>query len=256
MTAPIPAMKLALQIYSVRNAGDFETQLDLARAAGFEWIESVATHGLDPARFAQTLTDHGLKLSSMHASLVLLETNPAQVIEACRATGCALVVMPWLPRGEISATGAGWAALGKRLAGIGSMLAAHELRFAYHNHDFEFFRYDGKAALEWIFDAAPEASLGWEADLGWVRRAGEEPMNWIRRYAGRLVAVHAKDIAPDGPRRGEDGWCTLGHGIVGWDTLLPALREHCDLFIFEHDNPENYLETLRSSLQLMQAKLN
>ena len=248
-------MKLSVQIYSVRNAGDFDTQLELARAAGFAWIESVGTHNLAPAKFAQKLTDHGLKLSSMHAGLELLETRPEHVVEACRATSCGLVVMPWLPRGEISATGGGWAAMGERLAGIGDALAAQTLRFAYHNHDFEFLRYDGRMAIEWLFDAAPGASLGWEADLGWVRRAGEDPMRWIHRYAERLVAVHAKDIALDGPRRGEDGWCTLGQGIVGWDKLLPELREHCELFIFEHDNPGNYLETLRSSLQLMRSKL-
>jgi len=249
-------MKLSVQIYSVRNAGDFDAQLRLAREAGFEWIESVATHGLAPAKFAQTLTDHGLKLSSMHASLELLETRPEHVVEACKATNCALVVMPWLPRGEISATGGGWAAMGDRLAGIGTTLAKHALRFAYHNHDFEFLRYEGKTALEWLFEAAPSGQVGWEADLGWVRRAGEDPMRWIRRYADRLVAVHAKDIALDGPRRGEDGWCTLGQGIVGWDKLLPELRRSCDLFIFEHDNPSNYLETLRSSLQLMRSTLS
>jgi sugar phosphate isomerase/epimerase len=248
-------MKLSVQIYSLRNAGDFDTQLALAREAGFEWIESVAAHGLAPQKFAQTLTNHGLKLSSMHASLDLLETQPAQVIEACQATGCSLVVMPWLPRGELSATGAGWAAMGKRLAGIGAALAPHGLRLAYHNHDFEFFSYDGRMAIEWLFDAAPAAQLGWEADLGWVRRAGQDPMLWIRRYADRLKAVHAKDIAPDGPRRGEDGWCALGRGIVGWETLLPALRAHCDLFIFEHDNPSEYLGTLQTSLQLMRKAL-
>ncbi len=249
-------MKLSVQIYSLRNAGDFDTQLKLAREAGFEWIESVATHGLTPTKFAQTLADHGLKLSSMHASLELLETHPEQVVEACKATGCGLVVMPWLPRGEISATGAGWAAMGDRLAGIGATLAKQSLRLAYHNHDFEFLRYDGRMAIEWLFDAAAGAQLGWEADLGWVRRAGEDPMRWVRRYADRLVAVHAKDIAADGPRRGEDGWCALGQGIVGWDTLLPALRGHCELFIFEHDNPSEYPKTLQTSLQLMRSTLS
>jgi len=34
-------------------------------------------------------------------------------------------------------------------------------------------------AIEWLFDSAPVAQLGWEADLGWVRRAGEEPMRWV-----------------------------------------------------------------------------
>jgi sugar phosphate isomerase/epimerase len=248
-------MKLSVQIYSLRNAGDFDTQLTLAKQAGFEWIESVSTHGLTPAQFAQTLADHGLKLSSMHASLELLETNPQHVVDACRATGCTLVIMPWLPRGELSATGAGWAAMGVRLAAIGASLAQHGLRLAYHNHDFEFYSYEGRMAIEWLFDAAPADQLGWEADLGWVRRAGQDPMRWVKRYADRLVAVHAKDIAPDAPRRGEDGWCTLGQGIVGWDSLLPALRSHCGLFIFEHDNPSEYPQTLLTSLNLMRAKL-
>ena len=248
-------MKLSVQIYSLRNAGDFDTQLALAREAGFEWIESVAAHGLSAPDFAQALKRHGLKLSSMHASLELLETDPQRVIDACAATGCALVVMPWLPRGELSATGAGWAAMGKRLAAIGAMLNTHGLRLAYHNHDFEFLSYDGRMAIEWLFDAAPDLQLGWEADLGWVRRAGQDPLQWIQRYADRLEAIHVKDIAPDGPRRGEDGWCALGQGIVGWERLLPPLRPRCELFIFEHDNPVDYLKTLRVSLQLMHKAL-
>ncbi len=248
-------MKLSVQIYSLRDAGDFEAQLALARAAGFEWIESVASHGLAPQVFAQALQRHGLKLSSMHAGLALLETDPGLVVDACKATGCGLVVMPWLPRGEISATGAGWAAMGERLARLGDTLAGEGLRLAYHNHDFEFLAYDGRMALEWLFDTAPDAQLGWEADLGWVRRAGQDPLHWIRRYADRLEAVHVKDIAPDGPRRGEDGWCALGRGIVGWDTLLPALRERCGLFVFEHDNPSEYLGTLQTSLALMRSAL-
>lgn len=248
-------MKLSVQIYSLRNAGDLNTQLGLVKAAGFEWIESVSTHGLAPAAFARTLVDHGLMLSSMHASLELLETQPEHVVEACKATGCTLVVMPWLPRGELSATGTGWSAMGQRLGEISHGLAQHGLRLGYHNHDFEFLSYDGRLAIEWLFDAVPAAQLGWEADLGWVRRAGQDPMRWIQRYADRLVAVHAKDIAPDGPRRGEDGWCALGQGIVGWNTLLPALRGHCDLFVFEHDNPVEFPQTLKTSLQVMRTGL-
>jgi sugar phosphate isomerase/epimerase len=248
-------MKLSVQIYSLRNAGDLNTQLALVKQAGFEWIESVSTHGLTPAKFAQTLADHGLKLSSMHAGLELLETQPEHVVEACKAAGCALVIMPWLPRGELSATGAGWSAMGRRLGGISQGLAKHGLRLGYHNHDFEFFSYDGRMAIEWLFDAVPASQLGWEADLGWVRRAGQDPLHWIQRYADRLVAVHVKDIAPDGPRRGEDGWCTLGQGIVGWPTLLPALRGHCELFIFEHDNPVEFPKTLQTSLQVMRTGL-
>src|SRR5260221_9249621 len=33
-------------------------------------------------------------------------------------------------------------------------LSLHDALPIYHNHDFEFLRYDGRMAIEWLFDAA------------------------------------------------------------------------------------------------------
>ena len=59
----------AVQLYSLRDAGDLDTQLALVRAAGFDWVESVATHGRAAPDFAARLAAHGLRVASMHASL-------------------------------------------------------------------------------------------------------------------------------------------------------------------------------------------
>jgi sugar phosphate isomerase/epimerase len=244
--------QLSVQIYSLREAGDLDTQLALARAAGFEWIESVAGHGLAPAEFAAKVAGHGLKLSSMHAGMVLVENDLDQVIALCRATACPLVVMPWLPMGERSATAAGWRAIGARLAPIGERLNAAGLRLAYHNHDFEFLHYDGKPALDWIFSAATPAQLGWEADLGWAARAGVDPLAAALARAERLVSVHAKDIAPPGTAVNEDGWAALGSGILPWAELARGLKPRVDLFVLEHDRPADHAAMLRSSFAFMQ----
>lgn len=250
-------MKISVQLYSLRQVGTLDDQLALARATGFEWVESVATHDLPPADFARALSRHGLRLSSMHASLEALEDENRRVplVRACAATGCRLIVMPWLPMSQRSATAAGWRAMGTRLASIGRLLAADGVRLAYHNHEFEFLDYEGRTALEWLFDSAPAADLGWEADLGWVRRAGQAPLTWTDRFADRLEAVHAKDIAPDSPTRDQDGWCALGAGLVGWDTLLPALRERCALFVYEHDAPADPAALLRDSARFLHERL-
>ena len=251
-------MQISVQLYSLRAVGDFDAQLALARKVGFTHVESVATHGLASADFAARLAAHGLALSSMHAGIVLLEdaAERSKLIDACRATGCPLIVMPRLPMGERPSTGAAWQALGTRLAGLGELIHAAGLRLAYHNHDWEFHRYDGKTALEWIFGAAPAALLGWEADLGWVRRAGQTPLEWTERYADRLVSVHAKDIAQPGQGRDEDGWCALGEGLVGWAALLPALHPRSSLFILEHDMPKDHEAMLRTSLACLQRHLH
>ena len=250
-------MRISVQLYSIRDAGDLDAQLSIAREAGYDHVESVATHGLRPDEFAARLAAHGLRLSSMHVALAILEdaARVADIVEACRLTGCNLVVMPWLPMGERPATAAGWRAIGTRLAGIGDALAAHGLQLAYHNHDWELHAYEGRAALEWIFCATTPRQLRWEADLGWVRRAGADPLAWTERLADRLVAVHAKDIAAPGSAVDEDGWSALGAGIVGWQRLLPALKPRVDLFIFEHDRPIAFAATLRDSRSFLHTHL-
>lgn len=245
--------KLSVQLFSLRELGDLPAQLALTRRVGYEWVESVATHGLPPAEFAALLQTHELKLSSMHAALTQLESQRDTLVEACRLTGCPLIVMPFLPYGERPVSAAGWRAMGERLAAHGRALAAHGLRLAYHNHDWEFLNFDGRCGLEWLFDSAPAADLGWEADLGWATRAGCDAQAWAQRYANRLVAVHAKDIAPEGVAVDEDHWAALGDGIVPWRPLAAALRGKVDLFVLEHDKPRDHERVLSRSLAFMQA---
>jgi sugar phosphate isomerase/epimerase len=247
-------MKIAVQLYSLRDAGDLDAQLAMVREAGYDWIESVATHELPAAAFAEKLASHGLRVGAMHASLALLEGRPEAVLEACRSTGCPLVVMPWLPMGERPAGGAGWTALGRRLAALGDMLRHEGLRLAYHNHDFEFLWHDGRTALEWILDAATPAQLGWEADVGWICRAGADPAHWLAHYAQRLVAVHVKDVTPARSAVDEDGWAAPGQGIVPWPRLLPLLAG-VELLIVEHDRPRDPRAVLAAGRQFLAERL-
>lgn len=248
-------MKISVQLYSLRDVGDFDAQLALARECGFDWVESVATHGLAPAAFAERLRAHDVRLSSMHASLELLESAPHTVVDACRAAGCELVVMPWLPMGERPASAAGWSALGRRLAALGTGLRSEGLRLAYHNHDFEFLPYDGKPALDWLFEAAAGEQLAWEADLGWLCRAGGDPWTWLGRHGDRLAAVHAKDVAAERTAPDEDGWAALGEGVLPWDRLLAHLASRVDTVVFEHDQPRDAGAVLRTSRAYLGQRL-
>lgn len=240
-------MKISIQLYTLRECGDFDAQLALAARCGFAWVETVADHGLPAAEFARTVRNHGLAVSSMHASLVRLENDFAAIAAACDASGCPLVVMPWLPMGERPVGGAGWSALGERLAAIGRRLRAEGLRLAYHNHEFEFLAYDGRPALDWLFAGAAPDDLGWEADVGWICRAGADPFAALRRHGARLQALHVKDIAPSGTAVDEDGWSALGEGIVPWPRLLAEPPAPVELLVFEHDRPSDAERVCRTS---------
>ncbi|HZJ86424.1 MAG TPA: sugar phosphate isomerase/epimerase [Erysipelotrichaceae bacterium] len=65
------------------------------------------------------------------------------------------------------------------------------IKLYYHNHHVEFQKYDGKYLLDIIREHAP--SVGFELDVHWVQRAGEDPVKVIEKYAGLVDLIHLKD---------------------------------------------------------------
>lgn len=249
--------RIALQLYTVRSAGDLAARLALAREAGYAWVETEALHGLAAEDFVATLRASGLGLASMHAEMCDLAAQrlPA-ILQALKALDCHQLVMPWLDEAERPTDAAGWHALGAQLQRHAQDLASQGVSLAYHNHAFEFERLaDGRKVLETLFDAAP--ALRWQPDVAWVARAGEDPAQWLARYAARLQSVHVKDLAPEGQGEpAEQGWATLGEGRLPWAQWLPGLSTRLHTFIVEHDHPSQPARTARAGLRYLSERLN
>ena len=97
-------------------------------------------------------------------------------------------------------------------------------------------------------------SIEWEADIAWIVRSGNDPVEWIDRYETRITAVHIKDIAPAGENHDEDGWADVGAGVVDWPNLLPRLADGSRLLITEHDNPSDVLRFARKSVEWLKTQ--
>ena len=67
------------------------------------------------------------------------------------------------------------------------------LHLYYHNHHFEFERFGGKTGFELLVENTDPDYVGFEIDVHWIQRAGQDPVRWIRRLAGRAELVHLKD---------------------------------------------------------------
>ena len=61
----------------------------------------------------------------------------------------------------------------------------------YHNHHIEFVRYNGEYLLDIIRANAPH--MGFELDTHWIHRGGENPVEFIKKYAGSIRLLHLKD---------------------------------------------------------------
>ncbi|WHY68206.1 sugar phosphate isomerase/epimerase [Neobacillus sp. SuZ13] len=70
-------------------------------------------------------------------------------------------------------------------------LAEHGIELYYHTHHLEFQKYDGEYLLDIIKNNTTK--LGFELDVHWIQRAGVNPVEFVKKYAGRISLIHLKD---------------------------------------------------------------
>lgn len=105
----------------------------------------------------------------------------------------------------------------------GAVLAGDGRKFCYHNHEHEFrARFDGLYALDYLVANTDPAHVFFEIDVAWVTFGGEDPVRVLRRLAGRVPAIHIKDLW-DLSERGR--FTTVGTGVVDIRGSLAAANE-------------------------------
>jgi sugar phosphate isomerase/epimerase len=251
----MPTSLISFQLYSSRNFPPLERQLATLARFGYRNVEPFSGLYGDVGGFKAALDDAGLKAPSGHFGLDTLEAEFAASVATARRLGISLIVCPWIHPDLRPKDKEGWLALGKRLGVIAGHVRTEGLRFAWHNHDFEFHPLpDGSLPIEHVL-SDPLVEL--EFDIAWAVRGKADPAKWIERFSGRIAACHVKDIAPPGQKTDEDGWADVGEGIVQWKTLWPlAIKAGAALMIAEHDNPKDYERFARVSFNAMKQFAN
>lgn len=242
---------ISYQLYSSRNWDRDETFKMLAEA-GYTEVEGVGPHYEDLAKTKALLATYGMTMPTGHFAPDLIESNPERVIEIARSLGITTVIAPYLAAEDRPKTLAGWKEFAARLAKMSEPIVAAGLEFAWHNHEFELDPVEGQMPLDIIAEASGDIKL--ELDLAWVHVSGEDPVAWLRKYSGRIVATHVKDVAPEGENADEDGWADVGHGLLDWAAIQPAMEAAgVRRYVIEHDNPSDHKRMATRSLATVQA---
>ena len=229
-------MDIGFQLYSARNY-PLADVLKKVAALGYKQVEGYGSLYTDPQALKAQLDANGLSMPTAHVSLGDLE-DTAKGLELAKTLGIKVIVCPWLAPDQRPTSAEGWKAFGEKLQEIAKPYQDAGLTFGYHNHDFEFAKYDGRYAMDILLEAA--AAVNIEADVAWIVRGNADPAPWLEKNGDRIVAIHVKDIAPTGENADEDGWADAGQGVVPWKTLWPIARKtKARYFIAEHDNPND-----------------
>ncbi len=244
-------MSIAYQLYCSRNFPPLEDTLTMLAATGFAEVEGYGGLYADLEGLQAALDKAGLRMTSGHFGIDMVEGDPARALHVARSLGMSRVYVPHIAADARPTDAAGWAAFGARLAEMGKPVRDAGLIFGWHNHDFELADLGGGQTP---LDLIAAAGVSLELDLGWVRVAGHDPVAWINKYGPQITAVHVKDIAAEGEGLDEDGWADVGHGIMDWAAIKSALdANHISHMVVEHDNPKDHARFARRSLAAVNA---
>ncbi|MCS4233877.1 sugar phosphate isomerase/epimerase [Stenotrophomonas sp. BIGb0135] len=253
--AAAPQPPIAVQMYTLRDAGSLDQQLKIVHDAGVGAVETVGTQNVSAVELKQLLDRYSIKAISSHVQLAELRRDLDGVVAFNRSIGNTVLVVPYLDEKARPTDAAGWTALGQELGRIATRARAGGMRLAYHNHDFELVQFNGRTGLELLFAAAGPDLLT-ELDLAWVARAGHDPAVTLGKFRGRLFAVHAKDNAPKGQADDEGGFAAVGQGVLDWNAILPAAADAgVQWYIVEHDHPRDPAKVIQASADYLRAHL-
>ncbi len=239
---------VAVQMYTLRDLtkDDFEGTLRAAADVGYKGIELAGFPDMPAEQFRILLNELDVQAAGAHISLQLLEEQLDAMLTYCVGIDCHYVVCPFLPETR-RRSGTDYRNLGRQLDEIGARCQQHGLQFCYHNHAFEFERFDGRFGMEILLEATDPALVQWEVDAFWVEKAGVNASDMIRAYSGRCPLIHLKDMTKDESKT----FAEVGEGSVDFRPIFAAGDAGgAAWYIVEQDRCQRPpLESVRISLQ-------
>lgn len=239
---------VALQLFTLRNEAEADYIGTLKKVAeiGYGAVE-IAAVVLPPKDIRKALDDLGMAAISVHFGYDDIVNKTEEFIETALTLGVRYITCAGIFN-EMRTTAEGYKTAGAGLAGAGEVCSKHGLGVCYHNHNFEFARFDGKYGYDILFENGDPRYLKAQIDTYWVQKAGEDPAAYIRRYSGRVPLVHLKDMAGDEAQ----SFAEVGNGILDWKDIFSACDEAgTECYIVEQDdwNGKDPVECVRTSFE-------
>lgn len=258
---------IGIQLYTLRNqiSKDAAGTLKKVAEAGYKQVELYGFPKAD-AMIAGA-RDAGLAIHSSHFEWDSV-VNPKdaamsdflRIVEAAKKIGLSHLVIPYLQDGNRK-TLDDYKKVAENANKAADIADQAGIRLSYHNHNFEFEPKDGGKSGYDIFIEDFSPKMMFEIDVFWVKAAGIEPVELIKKLSGRVSQLHLKDLK-DGikvPNYASglpaDAFQELGDGIIPMEPILVAAKAagvvHCHV---EQDQSPDAMASIAQSIAYL-AKL-
>jgi sugar phosphate isomerase/epimerase len=175
--------------------------------------------------------------------------------------GLKWMVCPMLPKGQWGSP-EGFRRAAAAFNQWGKQCQQHGMRFAFHNHNYEFQDLKGTTGFD-ILVKETDPELVWlEMDTYWITQAGRDPVLLLNQLGKRVRLLHLKDRKADFPTSqvldaSAEHFTEVGNGTIQWRALL-ALAQRLGIehyYVEQDESDKSPMDSLKISYTFLHKML-
>jgi len=214
-------MILGAQLYTIREFTKtpecFDESMSKIAQMGYNFVQISA--------IGQTVTPEVVSevCNKYNLGAVITHTNPGRILNETQAVidehkviGAGFIGIGSMPN-EYPRSLDGYMQFVKDYTPAAKMIKAQGLTLMYHNHAFEFEKYNGRTGMHIIKDEMPE--VGFTLDTYWIQAGGCDPAQFIIDFKDRCKVVHFKDMIITDNKQ---CMAEVMEGNLNWDAIFKA----------------------------------
>jgi sugar phosphate isomerase/epimerase len=216
---------LTAQLYNVREflktPDDIEQSLKKVKSIGYNSVQLSGLGPIAPEHLKDMVDRIGLKIATTHSAFELFTEDIDNLIKAHQLWDSRYVGIGAMPK-PMRTSAEGFRSFISQIAGPARKIREAGLEFIYHNHKFEFQKFDGITGMEILMNETDPDDFGLELDTYWIQAGGGNPVEWIKKVDGRMKVVHLKDMAII---EDQQVFAEIGQGNLNWPEIIKACRD-------------------------------
>ncbi len=188
-------MKLGVTLFNfhreIKTLDDLDHVLDFLNKLEIDCVQVSGIGHLAYADVARYCKKYNLEVCLTHNSPERLLNDTDALIEEHRLLGCNNIGIGYI--GEDYRGTEGYKRFIEEFSVPAQKIKDAGMRFNYHNHAFEFEKYDGRRGMDIIIEDSEPELFNFIIDTHWVQTGGCNPAKYIEKVAGRMNVCHFKD---------------------------------------------------------------
>lgn len=229
-------MILGAQTYTIRTytqtTKDFDFSMKEIANMGYKTVQlSAIGSSITPQIAKETCDKYGLDIVLTHndANRILHDTE--KLIRDHELMNCKYIGLGGMP--EKYRSGEWIHHFYDDYKDAVNMIKDAGMLFMYHNHQFEFEKYNGKFLMDYILEDFSKEELGVTLDTYWLQYAGVDVCEWLYKLKDRIPCVHLKDMEVV---KNEVVMAPVLEGNMNFKKIIKTLEDtNCEYMLVEQD---------------------